>query len=51
MGSILSVLLFVALFYLMMRFGCGRHIHGGGCCGDASHDDRKRTSEGPRKAA
>ena len=31
MGSVLSILLFVAVFYLMMRYGCGAHMHAGGC--------------------
>jgi len=37
MGSLLSILLFIAFFYLMMRYGCGRHLHGAGC-GHASED-------------
>ena len=41
MGSLLSILLFVAVFYLMMRFGCGAHMHGGGC-GHSSDADSKR---------
>jgi hypothetical protein len=38
--SILSVLLFIGFLYLMMRYGCGAHIHGGGC-GHMSHHDHK----------
>ena len=44
MGSLLSILLFVGFFYLMMRYGCGRHVHGGGC-GYASHDHRKTNEQ------
>jgi YHS domain-containing protein len=40
MGPLLSILLFVAFFYLMMRFGCGAHAAGGGC-GHGSHGDQK----------
>jgi hypothetical protein len=39
--SILSVLLFIGLLYLMMRYGCGAHIHGGGC-GHMSHHEHKK---------
>jgi YHS domain-containing protein len=27
--SIISLLLFVGFFYLMMKYGCGAHAHGG----------------------
>jgi hypothetical protein len=43
MESLLSVLLFVGFLYLMMRFGCGAHMHGG--CGHSSHD-HGNTKEG-----
>lgn len=30
MEGLVSLLIFVAVFYLMMRFGCGAHmVHGG----------------------
>jgi hypothetical protein len=41
MGSVLSILLFVAVFYLMMRYGCGAHMHGGGC-GNSSDASSKK---------
>jgi YHS domain-containing protein len=41
MGGLGTLLLFAALFYFMMRFGCGAHMvhgHGGGGTGEhASH--------------
>ena len=36
MDSLLPVLLFVAFFYLMMRYGCGADMRSGGC-GHSSH--------------
>jgi YHS domain-containing protein len=44
MESLLSILLFVVFFYLMMRYGCGRHLHGAGC-GHSSHAHRKTESQ------
>ena len=43
MGTVISILLFVGFFYLMMKFGCGAHVHGGGC-GHGGHH-RQRTGE------
>jgi YHS domain-containing protein len=44
MNSLLSLLLFAALFYLMMRFGCGAHmVHGSH--GSHGNEDRKQGSE------
>ena len=40
MESLISVLLFIGFLYLMMRFGCGAHMHAGGC-GHSSHDREK----------
>lgn len=41
MDRIVSFLLFAALFYLMMRFGCGSHmVHG------HHHETRKGTGPG-----
>lgn len=40
MESLFSLLLFAALFYFMMRFGCGAHMahgHGGGGKGHGDH--------------
>ena len=38
MEGLLSLLMFAALFYVMMRFGCGAHmVHGHG--GHRSHGD------------
>ena len=44
MESVLSILLFVAVLYLMMRYGCGAHMHGGGC-GHTSRDHSKRNED------
>ena len=48
MESLLSILLFVGVFYFMMRFGCGAHMRGGGC-GHSSHrhDKTAETPAGP----
>jgi len=43
MGTVISILLFVGFFYLMMKFGCGAHVHGGGC-GHGGHH-RQKTGE------
>jgi hypothetical protein len=43
MGTVVSILLFVGFFYLMMKFGCGAHVHRGGC-GHAGHH-RQKASE------
>ena len=46
-----SLLLFAALFYFMMRFGCGAHMvhgHGGGDRGEhAGHGGRGEHEQGP----
>ena len=50
MEGLFSVLLFVALFYLMMRFGCGAHMghgHGGGHAGHGG--DRQPPASGGAK--
>lgn len=42
MEGLISLLLFAAFFYLMMRFGCGAHMvhgHGGGHEASARHKD------------
>ena len=42
MNGLVSLLLFAAFFYLMMRFGCGAHmVHGdhGGDGGSGGHAD------------
>ena len=39
MESLFSVLLFIGFFYLMMRFGCGAHMRGGGCGHSPHHND------------
>jgi YHS domain-containing protein len=44
MESILSVLLFIGFLYLMMRFGCGAHIHRAGCS-HSSHGHGKSNEE------
>ncbi len=54
MDTLLQVLLFGGLVFLMMRFGCGSHMFGhgsghkkenhaagGGCCGDGGGDDKR----------
>ena len=39
MSGLFSLLLYAALFYLMMRFGCGAHmVHGHGGHDHAGHD-------------
>lgn len=50
MNSLLSLLLFAAFFYFMMRFGCGAHmVHGGH--GGHDHEGHSGTGmeEGPTK--
>ena len=47
MESFISVLLFIGFLYLMMRFGCGAHMHAGGC-GHSSHDHGKTKQELPK---
>jgi YHS domain-containing protein len=44
METIISILLFVGFFYLMMKFGCGAHVHGGGC----GHGGHHRQGTGER---
>jgi len=42
MEGLISLLLFAALFYLMMRFGCGAHMvhgHGAGHGAKSKHKD------------
>jgi YHS domain-containing protein len=41
MSGLLSFLLFAALFFVMMRFGCGAHVGHGGHGGHASQRDSK----------
>ena len=48
MGSIISILLFVGFFYLMMKYGCGAHVHGGGC-GHGGHHGQKTGEQTPAK--
>jgi YHS domain-containing protein len=46
MEGLLSLLMFAALFYVMMRFGCGAHmVHGHGAHG--SHHDRASATIDP----
>ncbi len=40
MESLISLLLFVGFLYLMMRYGCGAHVHGEGC-GHSGHHHQK----------
>lgn len=43
MEGLFSLLLFAALFYFMMRFGCGAHmVHGHGSHGDHGKDRDQR---------
>jgi hypothetical protein len=44
MESLISILLFVGFLYLMMRFGCGARMHGGGC-GHSSHGHCKKNED------
>ena len=50
MEGLLSLLLFAAFFYVMMRFGCGAHmVHGHGSghgehAGDSGHGGRKHAT-------
>jgi len=39
MDGLLSLLFFAGLFYLMMRFGCGAHVHGGHGGQETKHID------------
>lgn len=46
MEGLLSFLLFAALFYFMMRFGCGAHmVHGHGGHAGRGHEEHGRTAE------
>ena len=46
MEGLVSLLLFAALFYFMMRFGCGAHmVHGHG--GHAGHQGSARAAVDP----
>lgn len=46
MEGLLSFLLFAALFYVMMRFGCGAHmVHGHGGHSDPGHGEHGGTAE------
>lgn len=50
MDRFISLLLFAALFYLMMRFGCGAHmVHGkhGGHAGHGGEADREGSQRDP----
>lgn len=45
MENLLSLLLFGAFFYIMMRFGCGSHMaHGGGHGRHSSHNQGSGSS-------
>jgi hypothetical protein len=44
--SVLSTLVFIGFVYLMMRYGCGAHMHAGGC-GHSSHT--LKTKEDPNR--
>lgn len=47
MEGLFSLLLFAALFYFMMRFGCGAHmVHGHGGHGGHEHREEARESTG-----
>jgi YHS domain-containing protein len=50
MESVVSVLLFVGFLYLMMRYGCGAHMYGGGC-GHSSHRHNKSESSTGQKVS
>jgi YHS domain-containing protein len=46
MEGLLSFLLFAALFYFMMRFGCGAHmVHGHGGHGGGGHEEHERAAD------
>lgn len=46
MEGLLSFLLFAALFYFMMRFGCGAHmVHGHGRHAEGGHGEHGGTAE------
>lgn len=50
MNGLLSLLLFAAFFYLMMRFGCGAHMvhgHGGEHEGHGGHEGSMGSSKDP----
>jgi YHS domain-containing protein len=49
MGSLISLLLFVGFFYLMMKYGCGAHVHGGGC-GHSGHQQHKTDEQTPSQS-
>jgi hypothetical protein len=40
MATLLSLALYGALFYVMMRFGCGAHMHGHRAHGDHGTKDQ-----------
>ena len=46
MESLLSVLFFVGFLYLMMRYGCGAHIHQGGCRHSSHHHTQMNSKPG-----
>jgi hypothetical protein len=46
--SVISVLLFVGFLYLMMRYGCGAHMHGGGCGHSSYRQNRSESSAGQK---
>lgn len=47
MGGLVSLLLFGALFFVMMRFGCGSHVGHGG---HVTHRDNKNDQTGTSRA-
>ena len=55
MSGLVSFLLFAAVFYFMMRFGCGAHMvhgHGGGHSGEhALHRGSHAEHDGPARGS
>ncbi len=47
MEGLVSLLLFAAIFFLMMRFGCGAHMTGHGKHGGHGHDTEDEHGPGP----
>jgi YHS domain-containing protein len=50
MGTILTILIYVGLFYLMMRYGCCGMSHGSHSRRDAGNDPSDGTREGESTA-
>lgn len=46
MEGLVSLLLFAAVFFLMMRFGCGAHMSGHGKHGGHDHDSDSAHGKG-----